>query len=67
VKIFCERLKELRNENKLSTIDMGKILNVSCSTISRWETENIIPSIEHLKNIALYFNVSADYLIGLED
>lgn len=67
MKIFCERLKELRKESKLSTIDLGKILGVSNSTITRWENDNIIPSIEHLYNIAVFFNVSTDYLLGLED
>lgn len=64
---FCERLKDLRKEKKLSTIALGKILNVSNSTITRWENGEIIPSIEHLHNIAVYFQVSADYLIGLEN
>ena len=67
MKIFCERLKELRKENNISTIKLGKILNVSNSTITRWENGNIIPSIEHLYNISKHFNVSADYLLGLED
>jgi len=67
MKIFSERLKELRKEKNLSTIELGKIVDVSSSTISRWESEIIIPSIEHLKTIATYFGVSADYLIGLED
>lgn len=66
-RIFAERLKELRKEAKLSTIDLGKILGVSNSTITRWENENIIPSIEHLYNIAVVFKVSTDYLLGLED
>ena len=65
MKIFCERLKELRIEKGLSTTVLGKIINVSNSTISRWESETIIPSIEHLYNIAKYFDVSADYLIGI--
>lgn len=65
MKIFCERLKELRLEKGLSTTALGKILNVSNSTISRWESGIIIPSIEHLYNIAKYFDVSADYLIGI--
>ncbi|MBQ8444293.1 MAG: helix-turn-helix transcriptional regulator [Clostridia bacterium] len=64
---FCERLKELRKENNLTTTQLGKILGVSNSTITRWENENILPSIEHLYNMAIYFKVSADYLIGLED
>ena len=67
MKIFCKRLKELRKENNLTTNSLGKILNVSNSTITRWENGNILPSIEHLYNIAKYFNVSADFLIGLED
>ena len=66
-KIFAEKLKELRLEKKLSTVALGKILNVSNSTICRWEKCEIIPSIDHLYNIAVYFGVSADYLIGLEN
>ena len=65
--IFCERFKELRKEKNLSTIELGNILNVSNSTITRWENGNIIPSIEHLYHIAVFFDVSADYLLGLED
>ena len=67
MKIFRERLKDLRKENNLSTTQLGKILNVSSSTISRWESGEILPSIEHLYNIAKYFKVSSDYLIGLEN
>lgn len=64
---FCERFKELRLEKNLSTSKLGEILGVSHTTISRWESGVIIPSIVHLKNIAVYFGVTADYLIGLED
>ncbi len=67
MKVFCERLKELRLEENLSAKQLGKILEVSDSTIVRWENEDRIPSIEQLKKIAIYFKVSADYLIGLED
>ena len=66
-KIFAEKLKELRLEKKLSTVALGNILNVSNSTICRWEKCEIIPTITHLYNIAIYFGVSADYLIGLEN
>lgn len=67
MKVFCERLKELRSDEGLSAKQLGKILEVSDSTIIRWENEDRIPSIEQLKKIAIYFKVSADYLIGLED
>lgn len=67
MKVFCERFKELRKENKLSIIELGKALNVHHSTIARWENGEILPSIEHLYNIAIFFKVSSDYLIGLEN
>ena len=65
--VFQERLQELRLENELSAKELGKILGVRDTTILRWEKGIILPSIEHLYNIAKYFNVSADYLIRLED
>lgn len=67
MKIFCERLKDLRKENNLSTIQLANALGVGDSTISRWENGLRIPSIDHLYNIAIFFKVSSDYLIGLEN
>ena len=67
MEIFCERLKELRLEKNLSTIQLAKELNVSDSTITRWENNLRVPSIDNLYNIARFFKVTADYLIGLED
>jgi transcriptional regulator with XRE-family HTH domain len=64
---FQARLKELREEHKISSLALSKILNVSHSTVLRWEKGEISPSIEHLYNIAIHFGVSADYLLGLED
>lgn len=67
MKVFCERLRELRLERKLSIIKLGEILGVNNSTISRWENGIMLPNIAQLYNIAKFFEVSADYLIGLED
>ena len=67
MKIFCERLKELRLEKGLSTIEVAKAIDVSYTSIIRWEKEERIPSIEQLKALAIFFKVSSDYLLGLED
>lgn len=67
LEIFAERLKDLRTDKNLTTIELGKALCVSNSTICRWEQGVIIPSILHLYNIAKFFNVSSDYLLGLEN
>lgn len=67
MKVFCERLKELRQEKNLSSIALGNVLGVSHSTILRWENGEILPTILHLYNIAKFFNISSDYLLGLEN
>lgn len=67
MKIFCERLKELREERGLSTFQLGKEVGFSNASISRWENEDRVPNIEVLVALAKYFNVSTDYLCGLED
>lgn len=67
MKIFCERLKELREEKGLSVNFLAKELKVSHASIIRWESGERVPSIDNLYLIATYFNVTADYLIGLEN
>jgi len=67
MKLFRERFKELRKEKNLSAVQLGKILNVSDSTIIRWENGLLMPRIDHLLEIVKFFNVSAGYLIGTEE
>lgn len=67
MKIFRERLKELRLENNLSQKQLAEHIGVSDVAICRWESGLRIPNAENIKNIALYFGISSDYLLGLED
>ena len=67
LKVFAERLKELREENNLTISELGREIGVSAMAISRWEREIRIPNIESLFLLAEFFKVSADYLCGLED
>lgn len=67
MEIFCKRLKELREQSGMSLSTLGAKLGVNHSTIVRWESGKMLPSIEHLYNIAVLFGVSSDYLVGLED
>lgn len=64
---FGEKLKELRIEKGLSQRKLGEILGVCNQTVSFWETGSREPDLDALKEIADYFNVSADYLLGRED
>ena len=64
--MFKERLKELRKEKMLSQDDFAKIINVSQRSISSWEKGSREPGFEVLAQIAKYFDVTTDYLLGLE-
>lgn len=67
MKVFAERLRELRQEKGLSMKQLAKELNTTDAAISNWENEINEPKISYLKSIAVYFNVSTDYLLGLSD
>lgn len=67
MKIFCERLKELRTEKGLSAKKLALQIGVSDSIIIKWEKGQRTPSIDNLYSLAVYFGVSADFLIGLSD
>lgn len=58
-----DRIRELRNSHQLSQVDLAKQLHVSKQTISNWENNNVPPSIDTLIRIAVFFDVSTDYLL----
>ena len=61
------RLKELRSDKKLTQEQVAKHLNISTRAYSHYELGDRDPSIELLKQFCIYFDVTADYLIGLSD
>lgn len=61
------RLKELRNEKKYTLKYVAEKLNVTIRTICRYEDGTREPSIEMLKTLCDFYDVSADYLIGRTD
>lgn len=62
-----QRIGELRRSFSWSQVDLAKRLGVAKQTVSNWENENIQPSIEMLLRLAQIFNVTTDYMLGLED
>lgn len=64
---FGKRLKELRLEKGLSQETLAKKLNVAFNTISDWENGKHEPDFKMLMTLARFFDVSSDYLLGLED
>lgn len=58
-------LSKLRSENNLSQRDLASELGVSSGAIGMWETGKRFPDLTMLVKIAAYFDVTADYLLGL--
>ena len=61
-----EQIRELRNIRGISQIQLANKLGVTKQSVSNWENDNILPSIEMLVKIANFFEVSTDYLLGLD-
>jgi len=62
--VLGNRIADLRKSNNLSQIEFAKILNISNTTLSQYESGKRIPSDDVKLQIADYFNVSLDYLFG---
>lgn len=64
---FGERLRELRRENQMTTVDLGKALDCANSSISRYENDLREPRRDFLEKVSDYFDVSIDYLLGVSN
>lgn len=58
------RLKELRKQNNKNQNEIANYLNISQSNYGKYELETIEPTIDTLKKLADYYNVTIDYLVG---
>ena len=65
--IFPIQLQKLINESDKTQNAICKELGVSKQKLSKWKTAYNEPSLDELAIIANYFDVTADYLIGLEN
>ena len=62
-----ERIKHLRISKKLTQDEVAHALNVKRETVTRWETGARDIKTEITILLSKYFNVSADYLLGLTE
>lgn len=64
---FGQRLKAFREEKNITQEQLAEAIGYGKSTVSFWENDLKVPSITVITKIAKHYNVSADYLLGLED
>ncbi|MGP4063068.1 helix-turn-helix domain-containing protein [Halobacillus sp. H74] len=66
--IFSKRMKEMRKKCGLTMDSLAEKLGLrGKSTIAGYENGSRHPSQEKLKEIAIIFNTSTDYLLGITD
>ena len=61
------RLKELREKKRLSQSDVAERLEITRSTVSGYECNTITPSVDQLVKLAVLYNASLDYMMGMEN
>lgn len=62
-----ENIRALRQSFGWSQVELAKRLSITKQTVSNWENDNIQPSIDMLVRLAGVFNVTTDYLLGLDN
>lgn len=62
-----EQIKRVRTSRHKSQVEFASVLNVSKQSVSNWENNNIVPSVDVVRLIAQKFDVSADYLLELDE
>ena len=60
------KISELRKTKNISQEELALVLNTSRQAISKWERGETYPDLDKLKDLATYFDVSIDYLLGYD-
>ena len=65
--IFAERLKEILDDCELTQKELADKLHIHPTNITNWKNGDNLPSVDVLFSLCMLLEVSADYLLGLED
>ena len=64
LKLFSDRLKELRESRGLSTKELAAVCGVGVRNYRKYESGDASPTLAGFMTLADFFDVSADYLLG---
>lgn len=64
--VFIAKLREARKKAGMTQQEVADKLNTSQSNITKYETGALEPNIETIKQLAEIYNVSTDWLFGIE-
>lgn len=64
---FVEILNDIMIDKNLNQTSLAKLIGVKQSQVSEWLKGKSKPGYDNLKAICIALNISADYLLGLDD
>lgn len=67
MKIFGERVKQTLKEMGITQKQMAAHLKVQTSTLCEWLKDHNEPPMQMIVEIALFLEVSTDFLLGIKD
>ena len=65
--MYYQRLKDIREDNDMNQKHIANILNLTQQKYSLYENGTREIKTHQLRQLAIYYNISADYLLGIID
>ena len=66
IEMVADRIKFLRESNNMTQSDLARQLGITRSSVNAWEQGISVPSTQYVVELARLFNVSVDYLLGVD-
>ncbi len=63
--MIADKIKILREKKGITQSELATNLGITRSAVNAWEMGITVPSTQYVVELAKFFNVSADYLLGL--
>lgn len=65
--MICDIIKALRENSGVSQSALAKKIGVTRSAVNAWEMGLSVPTAQYIVELAQFFHVSTDYILGLEN
>ena len=64
--MIAEKVKKLREQKGLSQAELARLLGITRSSVKAWEMGISVPSTQYIVDLAGVFDISTDYLLGVD-
>ena len=65
--LLADKIRKLREQMGLTQSELARKLDLTRSSVNGWEIGLAVPSTQVIVELCMVFNVSSDYLLGLDE